>query len=140
MATNLGNSSSCDRVVRYDSTWLRFTHYSIAWKIAVGSVAVGWRNRDSGGAVTIDLGRRAERSSQHNATAGANSSKPSLGLPELNMPDFKSEIRACIAGLNLSAERELEIIEELSQHLDEQYEYAISRGASEEEAKRAALE
>jgi putative ABC transport system permease protein len=56
------------------------------------------------------------------------------------MPDFKSEIRACIAGLNLSAERELEIIEELSQHLDEQYEYAISRGASEEEAKRAALE
>ena len=56
------------------------------------------------------------------------------------MPDFKSEIRACIAGLNLSAERELEIIEELSQHLDEQYEYAFSRGASEEEAKRAALE
>jgi putative ABC transport system permease protein len=56
------------------------------------------------------------------------------------MPDFKSEIRACIAGLNLSAEREAEIVEELSQHLDEQYEYAISRGASEEEAKRGALE
>jgi hypothetical protein len=56
------------------------------------------------------------------------------------MPDFKSEIRAAITGLNLSPEREVEIVEELSQHLEEHYEDAVSRGASEEEAKCGALE
>jgi putative ABC transport system permease protein len=56
------------------------------------------------------------------------------------MPDFTAEIRAHVAGLNLSPEREVEIVEELSQHLQEQYEEAISRGDSEEEAKSAVLE
>ena len=56
------------------------------------------------------------------------------------MPDFKPEIRASLAGVNLSAERESEIVEELSQHLEEQYDYAVSRGVSEEDAKREALQ
>ena len=56
------------------------------------------------------------------------------------MPDFKTEIRRLIAELNLSPEREAEIVEELSQHLEEQFEKAASEGASEEEAKQLALE
>ena len=56
------------------------------------------------------------------------------------MPDFKAEIRASVTGLNLLPEREAEIVEELSQHLQEQYEEAIRHGASEEEAKQTALE
>jgi putative ABC transport system permease protein len=55
------------------------------------------------------------------------------------MPDWKTEIRAHLAGLSLSPERELEIIEELSQHLQDQYERELSRGATEEEAQREVL-
>jgi putative ABC transport system permease protein len=56
------------------------------------------------------------------------------------MPDFKAEIRKSIAGLNLPLEREAEIVEELSQDLEERFEKALSEGASEEEAKQLASE
>ena len=42
------------------------------------------------------------------------------------MPDFKVEIRARLAELHLSPVREAEIVEELSQHLEEEYERALS--------------
>jgi putative ABC transport system permease protein len=55
------------------------------------------------------------------------------------MPDFKSEIRESMAGLDISpADAEL-IVEELSQHLEDEFERALSRGAPEEEAKKIAL-
>ena len=56
------------------------------------------------------------------------------------MPDFKTDIRKSIAELNLPPEQEAEIVEELSQHLEERFEKALSEGASEEEAKQLALE
>ena len=55
------------------------------------------------------------------------------------MPDFKAEIRKSIAGLDLPPEREAEIVEELSQDLEERFEKALSEGASKEEAKQLAL-
>jgi putative ABC transport system permease protein len=55
------------------------------------------------------------------------------------MPDFKEEIRKRVAALQLSPTREVEIVEELAQHLDDQYEQSLSRGATEEEAYAAAL-
>jgi putative ABC transport system permease protein len=55
------------------------------------------------------------------------------------MPDFKEEIRKRLAGLNLSPMRENEIVEELSQHLDDQYEQALRSAATEEEARQAVL-
>ena len=55
------------------------------------------------------------------------------------MPDFKSEIRTSLAALNLSPTREEEIVEELSQDLQERFEEALSHGASEEEAKQVVL-
>ena len=55
------------------------------------------------------------------------------------MPDFRAEVRRRLAKWNLSPTREAEIVEELSQHLEEQYEDALGRGASEDEARRAAL-
>jgi len=55
------------------------------------------------------------------------------------MPDFKSEIRKSLAALNLSPTREEEIVEELSQDLQERFEEALSHGASEEEAKQVVL-
>src|SRR6266496_2340521 len=56
------------------------------------------------------------------------------------MPDFKVEIRARLAELRLPPVREAEIVEELSQHLAEQYEDAMTRGASEEEARQCVFE
>ena len=55
------------------------------------------------------------------------------------MPDFKEEIRKRLAALNLSPTRENEIVEELSQHLDDQYEQALRSAATEEEAYQAVL-
>jgi putative ABC transport system permease protein len=56
------------------------------------------------------------------------------------MPDFKIEIRARLAALQLSPMREAEIVEELSQHLEQEYEQALSCGASDDEALRQVLE
>jgi putative ABC transport system permease protein len=55
------------------------------------------------------------------------------------MPDFKGEIRKRLAALSLSPTRENEIVEELSQHLDDQYEQALRGTATEEEARQAVL-
>src|SRR5213595_2966543 len=56
------------------------------------------------------------------------------------MPDWTAGVKARLAGLGLSPTRELEIIEELSQHLQDRYEQELSRGATEVEAQREALE
>ncbi len=56
------------------------------------------------------------------------------------MPDFKVEIKARLAEVGLSPVREAEIVEELSQHLEDEYERALSCGASEEEARQKVLE
>ena len=56
------------------------------------------------------------------------------------MPDFKLEIRQRLAELDISPVREAEIVEELSQHLEEEYERALSCGASEAEASQQVLE
>ena len=56
------------------------------------------------------------------------------------MPDFKAEIRARLAELRLPPVREAEIAEEFSQHLTDQYEAAINRGDSEEEARHAVFQ
>ena len=56
------------------------------------------------------------------------------------MPDFRVEIRARLAELSLSPVREAEIVEEFSQHFAEEYEGAINRGASEEEARGRSFE
>ena len=55
------------------------------------------------------------------------------------MPDWTNEIRQRLADLRLAATREAEIVEELTQHLDDCYEELLSGGASDEEASRAAL-
>jgi predicted permease len=56
------------------------------------------------------------------------------------MPDWKSHIRTRLASLSLSPTREAEIVEELSQHLDERYEELRAQGTSDAEARRLALE
>jgi predicted permease len=55
------------------------------------------------------------------------------------MPDFKEEIRKRLAELSLAPTREGEIVEELSQHLEDQFEQAVQGGATEHEAYQAVL-
>jgi putative ABC transport system permease protein len=56
------------------------------------------------------------------------------------MPDWTDDVRRRLAGLRLSAERELEIVEELSQHLQQRYEDLGAAGASDGDARRLTLE
>jgi putative ABC transport system permease protein len=55
------------------------------------------------------------------------------------MPDWKREIARRLAGAGLQPARELEIVEELAQHLDDLYEESLRGGATEAEAFAAAL-
>ena len=55
------------------------------------------------------------------------------------MPDWKPEIRRRLANLQLAPTREAEIIEELSQHLDDRYAELLADGATREIAARMAL-
>src|SRR5262245_6541882 len=55
------------------------------------------------------------------------------------MPEWKEEIRRRLAGLKLAPAREIEIVEELSQHLADRYVELLTRGATPDEAYRAAL-
>ena len=55
------------------------------------------------------------------------------------MPDWANEVRARLASLHLSPTREAEIVDELSQHLDDLYRESIAAGATPEEATRVAL-
>src|SRR5207248_1317244 len=117
----------------------RFIHSFIDLRNVVGFAAAGWRNRDNAAAVIIDSHRPAKKFSLRSAMAGTNSSKLSAGSLGSNMPDFRSEIRGRLMDLGLSPAREAEIADELVQHHEDEYEQALSRGLSEDEAERAVL-
>lgn len=55
------------------------------------------------------------------------------------MPDFKDETSRRLAAMGLPAEREAEVIDELSQHLEDRYEELRARGITAEEAREAVL-
>jgi len=55
------------------------------------------------------------------------------------MPDWTQHVRPRLSGLRLSPTREADIVEELSQHLDDRYRELIAGGMSPDEATRVAL-
>jgi putative ABC transport system permease protein len=55
------------------------------------------------------------------------------------MPEWASHVRPRLASLSLTPTREAEIVDELSQHLDDRWRELVAGGASPEEATRAAL-
>jgi len=56
------------------------------------------------------------------------------------MPDWTAHIRARLAPLNLHPTREAEIVDELSQHLELEYEELRRGGATDENARRLAMD
>ena len=61
-------------------------------------------------------------------------------MPDPSRSDWKKDLRARLARLQLTPAREAEIVEEFSQHLDERYDELRRGGVSEDEACRLALE
>jgi putative ABC transport system permease protein len=57
----------------------------------------------------------------------------------MNMPDWTQHVRPRLSTLRLSPTREAEIVEELSQHLDDRWRELIAGGMSPDEATRTAL-
>ena len=55
------------------------------------------------------------------------------------MPDWEQGIRRRLAGLKLAPTRESEIVEELSQHLDDRYQELLADGASDTDAETLIL-
>ena len=55
------------------------------------------------------------------------------------MPDWKPHIRSRLASLRLSPSRESEIVEELSQHLEDRWRELVAGGTSADEATKLAL-
>ena len=55
------------------------------------------------------------------------------------MPDWKEEITQQLASLKLPPARQVEIVEEVAQHLEDRYRELLTGGATEAEARRAAL-
>jgi putative ABC transport system permease protein len=55
------------------------------------------------------------------------------------MPDWKEQIRSRLSRTGLKLAREAEIVEELSQHLDDRWQELCGSGMADEEAARAAL-
>jgi predicted permease len=56
------------------------------------------------------------------------------------MPDWRHEVAKRLSDLKLAPTRESQIIEELTEHLQERYEELLSSGVSEYEAKRLTLQ
>ena len=56
------------------------------------------------------------------------------------MPDWRPDLRERLASVRLSPEREAEIVEELSQHLEDRYDELVASGLAPEAARRQALE
>jgi putative ABC transport system permease protein len=57
----------------------------------------------------------------------------------MSMPDWTAHVRPRLSSLRLSPSRENEIVEELSQHLDDRWRELVEGGTEEDEATRLAL-
>src|SRR5262249_46737808 len=62
-----------------------------------------------------------------------------VAMTSMYAQKWKEEISGRLAGLKLDPAREAEIVEELSQHLEDLYRESLVSGAMEEEAARTAL-
>jgi putative ABC transport system permease protein len=56
------------------------------------------------------------------------------------MGEWSEEVRRRLASLKLAPAREAEIVEEVAQHLEDRHQELVAGGATEEEARRGALE
>src|SRR5215469_9686676 len=106
---------------------------------ADGSRALGSRSPRSAGAASTGSLRKGDACWLNRRRHGKHSSRLCGALRETNMPDWAEHVRPRLSTLRLSPGREAEIVEELSQHLDDRWRELIAGGASPDEAERLAL-
>src|SRR5215471_2499767 len=106
---------------------------------ADGSRALGSRSPRSAGAASTGSLRKGDACWLNRRRHGKHSSRLCGALRETNMPDWAEHVRPRLSTLRLSPGREAEIVEELSQHLDDRWRELIAGGASPDEAARLAL-
>src|SRR5688572_12351183 len=136
------------------STSIRSIRCCIASRNGAGSRAHGSRNPANAGGVSTGSPRKASAYWPDSAKPGTSSSRRSGSSREANMADHSKNpgssqsqstvdwaphIRSRLASLRLSPTREAEIIEELSQHLDDRWRELVSGGKSHDEATTLAL-
>src|SRR5215471_6732531 len=106
---------------------------------ADGSRALGSRSPRSAGAASTGSLRKGDACWLNRRRHGKHSSRLCGALRETNMPDWAEHVRPRLSTLRLPPGREAEIVEELSQHLDDRWRELIAGGASPDEAERLAL-
>src|SRR5258708_4375273 len=106
---------------------------------ADGSRALGSRRPRSGAAASTRSLRKGDACWLSRRRHGKHSSRLCGASRETNMPDWVEHVRPRLSTLGLSPGREAEIVEELSQHLDDRWRELIAGGASPDEAARLAL-
>jgi hypothetical protein len=99
----------------------------------------GRRRPASAAAGSTRSPRKDGACSRGSARRGRPSWRRSVASRRANMPDWAPEVRQRLSSLHLSPTREIEIVEELSQHLDDRYRELVAGGASPEEATRLTL-
>src|SRR5215218_2573239 len=113
------------------------------WNAAVGFRDAGWKRPASGAAAITGSPRRARKCSRHSERAGSHSSTASAASwnPDMSDPQqWRRELAARLAGLDNDGGRVHQIIEELSQHLDDRYAELVESGMAAEKARGVVLE
>src|SRR5580658_2827448 len=103
-------------------------HCSIAWRNAGGFRADGWKRAASAADAITASRPRAKRFWPRSAVVGRHLWRQSTGLRRRNMPDWREEITKRFSSLKLNPTREVEIIQELTQHLEDRYHELVSGG------------
>src|SRR5215472_15222159 len=106
---------------------------------ADGSRALGSRNPRSAAAASTRSLRKGDACWLNRRRHGKHSSRLCGASRETNMPDWTEHVRPRLSTLRLSPAREAEIVEELSQYLDDRWRELIAGGASPDEAARLTL-
>src|SRR5918993_1505776 len=114
-------------------------------------MARGLKKRLVGAAASTRSPRKAAACWRNKRRPGRRLLRPSAGSRETTMPEpagsdestlragWRREVLARLSSLRLSPTREAEIVDELSQHLDDHYRELIAGGSGDGEAARLVL-
>src|SRR5678816_1083451 len=139
MATSSPSSSRAGPTACSRSTSPPSIPCSIAWKSESGSSDVGSKKTASDAGATTPSRPQVSPFSRRSERAGGNSPRPSPMYRGCAMPDWRIEIRARLANAHIDPANEAEIVEELAQHLDDEFAELRARGIDERGARETLL-
>src|SRR5215208_6862681 len=138
-ATSSPSSSRADPTACSHSTWPPSIPCSIAWKSETGSPGAGSRKTANGAGATTPSRPPVSRFSRHSERAGRSSLAQSPTCLGCAMHDWRAEIRTRLANAHIDPANEAEIVEELAQHLDDEFAELRALGHDVPAARRTLL-